>query len=123
MITYTRKIVSLVLLSVFVMQVLNQVFIVANYAINKDYISKVLCENKDKPKMHCNGKCHLKKQLAKEEKKEQSPVKEKKEIQLFYETNPLMSISAPINRDEQISSYSFPITDKHQISVFHPPQV
>ena len=35
------------------------------YQINKKYIAEVLCENKDKPKMHCNGKCHLKKQLKK----------------------------------------------------------
>lgn len=105
------------------MQVLNQVFIVANYSINKDYISKVLCENKDKPKMHCNGKCLLKKQLAKEEKKEQSPVKEKKEIQLFYETNSLISISAPTNKNELSTGYSFPVTFKHLQSVFHPPQV
>ena len=44
------------------------------YEINKKYISEVLCENKDKPKMKCNGKCHLKKQLkiANDEPEEQS---------------------------------------------------
>jgi hypothetical protein len=35
------------------------------YEINKKYIAEVLCENKDKPMMHCNGKCYLKKQLKK----------------------------------------------------------
>lgn len=30
-----------------------------------DYISKVLCINKDKPKLECNGQCHLMKQAAK----------------------------------------------------------
>lgn len=34
------------------------------YAINYDYIVKVLCENKEKPEVACNGKCHLKKELA-----------------------------------------------------------
>lgn len=29
------------------------------YAINYDYISKVLCINKDKPTLQCNGKCQL----------------------------------------------------------------
>ncbi len=33
------------------------------YAINYDYISKVLCINKDKPKLQCNGKCQLMKKL------------------------------------------------------------
>jgi uncharacterized iron-regulated protein len=36
-----------------------------NYEVNKDYISKVLCENKEKKAMHCEGKCHLKKELDK----------------------------------------------------------
>ena len=35
------------------------------YAINYDYISKVLCINKDKPEMNCNGKCQLMKELEK----------------------------------------------------------
>lgn len=36
------------------------------YMINYDYIVNKLCENRDKPEMHCNGKCYLTKQLAKE---------------------------------------------------------
>jgi hypothetical protein len=38
---------------------------VINYLINKDYIAKNLCVNKDKPKSCCKGKCHLVKQLQK----------------------------------------------------------
>ncbi len=34
-----------------------------DYAINYDYIANVLCINKDKPALKCNGKCHLKKEL------------------------------------------------------------
>ena len=41
-------------------------WLVVEYVVNYDYIVKVLCENKDKPEMHCNGKCHLTKELAKE---------------------------------------------------------
>ena len=39
---------------------------VVDYVVNYDYIVNVLCENKDKPEMECNGKCHLGKELAKE---------------------------------------------------------
>ena len=41
------------------------VVLLANYAIDYEYISEVLCINKDKPKSKCNGKCHLAKQLKK----------------------------------------------------------
>ena len=37
-----------------------------NYAMNYDYIVEMLCENKDRPQMHCDGKCYLAKQLAQE---------------------------------------------------------
>jgi hypothetical protein len=44
------------------------------YAVNYQYIKENLCVNKAKPAMHCNGKCHLRQQLAeKAASKEQSP--------------------------------------------------
>lgn len=48
------------------------------YAVNINYIANVLCINKDEPKMQCNGKCYLNKQLKKandEEKGENLPVR------------------------------------------------
>ena len=36
-----------------------------DYILRYDYISKVLCINKDIPEMRCNGKCHLSQQLRK----------------------------------------------------------
>lgn len=41
------------------------VFPVFQYVINYDYISKVLCINKENVALHCNGKCYLKNELAK----------------------------------------------------------
>lgn len=38
---------------------------VVEYMVNYEYISTVLCENIDKPEMHCNGKCHLAKEFDK----------------------------------------------------------
>lgn len=47
--------------------------LVFNYWINYQYYSKVLCENKNKPMLHCNGKCALSKELDKaEQAQEQS---------------------------------------------------
>lgn len=37
------------------------------YVINYDYISKVLCINKDKPELQCNGKCQLMEKLEKQQ--------------------------------------------------------
>ena len=40
-----------------------QLGIVGWYELNKRSITEQYCVNKNKPQMHCNGKCHLKKQL------------------------------------------------------------
>ncbi len=39
---------------------------VVEYVMNYDFIIATLCENQDKPEMHCDGKCYLVKQLAQE---------------------------------------------------------
>ena len=38
---------------------------IIEYHANYDYIATVLCENRDKPYLECNGKCYLEKQLNK----------------------------------------------------------
>lgn len=44
---------------------LMKVGMIAWYEVNKDYVTEVLCINKDKPQLQCKGKCYLKKQLNK----------------------------------------------------------
>lgn len=61
---------------------------VLEYVVNYEYIANELCVNKDKPELKCNGKCHLKKELAKvsEEEKPQSQDKKNQtsEIEVLY---------------------------------------
>lgn len=56
-----NKIIIVLVLALFLKPILP----VIDYVVNYDYISKVLCENKSKPQLKCNGKCHLMKELAK----------------------------------------------------------
>lgn len=103
----------------------SRLLIIANYEVNKDYISKNLCENKAKPQMHCNGKCHLKKQLQKEDKKENSAsssIKEKLEVQFFSDIESLKKPAAVTTQSKLNSNYLFSNYSKHLTAVFHPPQ-
>ncbi len=61
------RLISILLLALGTFHFGKNVVLVANYAIDYDYISEVFCINKDKPKSKCNGKCHLAKQLKKAE--------------------------------------------------------
>lgn len=57
---------SVVILFVALTMLLKPLWPVADYIVNYDYIVNVLCENKDKPQLNCDGKCYLAKQFAKE---------------------------------------------------------
>ncbi|MEC5395486.1 hypothetical protein [Bergeyella sp. RCAD1439] len=46
---------------------------VAEYVLNFDYITTVLCINKDKPELKCKGKCYLSKEIAKAAQDDQTP--------------------------------------------------
>ncbi|TPE41039.1 hypothetical protein [Pontibacter mangrovi] len=65
-----RLTVATILLLLMTFQVLYKGIVLSSYFANKAYIAAVLCENKDKPEMHCEGKCYLKKQLQKAESPE-----------------------------------------------------
>lgn len=108
------------------MQTFSNSFILINYQMNKDYISKNLCENKDKPMLHCNGKCHLRKQLAKEEKKENTPfsqnMKVKFEVQYISE-NSIAVVCSSEKVNKLNCDFSFFIPSSPTTFIFHPPQV
>jgi len=101
---------------------------VIDYIVNYEYISKVLCVNKDKPKMHCNGKCHLMKELAKASENEKPISPEKKVTSqesevLFLEEIKSFKI-APVyfyNNQKISSDYSNLYFYLNSTSVFHPP--
>jgi len=63
------------------------------YALRYDYIIEKLCENRDKPQLKCDGKCHLTKQLASdtgEDEQRRAPSSQQVEIafNLFCECSP-----------------------------------
>ena len=60
-----NKLFHISLFLIYVTALLVPFYPVADYLLNKDFIAKTYCENKDKPQMHCNGKCHMMKQLKK----------------------------------------------------------
>lgn len=58
----------LTILMVTLIMLVKPLWPIMEYVANYDYITNVLCENKDTPQLQCNGKCYLAKQLRKEQK-------------------------------------------------------
>ena len=57
------KPLSFILLLALAAQCFGQLGVLAAYRVNRDYIARVLCVNRDHPAMHCNGHCYLARQL------------------------------------------------------------
>lgn len=107
---------------------LRPIFPVIDYVVNYDYVATVLCVNKAKPQMHCNGKCHLMKEMAKESESEKPISSDKKSgvsenETLFFELiQPFETIqdSYPTTTKMNVS-YSNLYYYLNSITVFHPP--
>ena len=68
------KSLSIVFTTLYLVAMLKPVEPILEYCFNYNYIVEVLCVNKDKPRLNCNGKCYLMKQLQKQSS-ENSPKK------------------------------------------------
>ena len=95
------------------------------FAINQDYIAEFLCINKEKPEMACGGKCHLMKQLEKQEKEEP------KQLRIAFEEYPIGFVKIyQKGSSTDLNFLSKKIIDQQQnysylyiSQVFHPPTV
>ena len=82
-----------------VLQSVSLLLVDAGYNVNHSYIASALCVNRNKPQMHCDGKCFLKKELNNQQEKESS--------QRTIHPNSSITFFC-----EEISSYHFYHTDR-----------
>lgn len=107
---------------------LKPIFPVLDYVVNYDYISKVLCINKAKPELKCNGKCHLMKELAKASEDDKTNSTEKKQstnklIDLFVEEQDSFNFAFLIIEIKPVFNSKCRNLYSHldSYSIFHPP--
>ncbi|OIN59070.1 hypothetical protein [Arsenicibacter rosenii] len=72
-----RRYIALFLLVTLCAKVLIVPCILLDFELRKAYIVSNFCENKNRPELHCDGKCYLAKRLrAAQEREEQSKTEE-----------------------------------------------
>ncbi len=121
--TNLKSLLSIVLLFSFLIVNMSKSIILIHYEINKDEITKKFCENKDKPLLHCCGKCQLKKKLAAEEEQQKSPAFPdiKTDIQLYCSES-LIPFDLSENSGVNILLANSRLQSLFEgTSVFHPP--
>jgi hypothetical protein len=55
------------------LQAFSKMFVILGYEMNKDFISRALCVNRNQPKSCCHGRCYLNKKLNQEESQQGFP--------------------------------------------------
>jgi hypothetical protein len=120
-----RRLIGILLLFGSVALNLSGFFVLAGFEFNRDYVARELCVNRDKPQLHCNGKCYLIKKLKQAQDKEEQETRQIQKIQLQEATVslpflfntftvPLPSPSVPLCTGMPVARVT---------AIFHPPQV
>jgi hypothetical protein len=120
-----KKVTAILLLIVLVSTNFSRYFVYAGFELNRNYIATKLCENRDKPWLHCNGHCYFMKKIkaAQEDEKNETRQSQKN---LFQEVFFLSSTSIKFHTQllHVISTpYHSPLGIVCSGAVFHPPQI
>lgn len=116
-------IVSLVL--VLITQSISTSLTLLNFEIQREAITALFCINKEKPELHCDGKCYLEKQIkADEESHSDKPQSRVEFINLVFtlassDAEFLTQFSTPVAHN---FGYIIPHFSSALYSIFHPPQ-
>lgn len=98
-----------------------------DFKLNQDYITKVLCINREKPQLDCNGQCVLMQKMQKAQESnnpEQSQSSKSHLLEMFYEWrnnfNPQITITYI---EKHFPVYTEGTHSKYFTSIFHPPRL
>ena len=122
----SRPIIALSFIFIIACSVFSSNIISINFYLNQNYIASTLCENRDNPQLHCNGKCQLQKKLNQQEGKDkQIPDKRNEsQIQIISSKTFFARLFAFIAFAVKKQFYSLVscLHDLQSGSIFHPPQ-
>lgn len=117
-------VVSTFLLLSLAWQISSKTYIFIQFSLNQEEIAKTLCENREKPKSCCEGKCVLEKEIKKDEKQDAkfpSALKEKIDKTEIFTGNiiyKMLFISCYISHHYNYKSETLKDVS---LMVFHPP--
>lgn len=117
--------IAIVLLICSVSLNLSGLFVFAGFEMNRGYIAKELCINRNRPELHCNGRCYLMNKLKQAQDKEQKQEHQFQKIQL---QQPVALLPFVFKQYAiQTIHFRIPLITGMPVArvnaIFHPPQV
>lgn len=92
---------------------------IAYFKLNREYIAKVLCENRKRPDLHCDGKCYLAKKLKQQQEKQDKETSQK------VQNTPVIQLFTPqpysYNFEREATEFREPIRFFHQLLFYSAP--
>jgi hypothetical protein len=120
-----RHCTAILLLLAFAASSFSKAVIVVNFYANQDYIAKNLCENRNKPMMHCGGRCQLCKRLNREADQDKNNPEQraenKQEILFLDELATIPGVPKFSHVDLPYSSFTDEDPVDRPSGIFHPP--
>lgn len=121
-----KRFITYLFLGAFLLHSASRMIVYFNYWLNQDFIAQNLCENREKPQLECNGKCHLKKELDKDDERKQQDNKQQIEVILFLSKERIQEFSEQAFFIEEQIHCAFVVQQKtkgYNPFIFHPPTV
>ncbi len=114
-------------IAVMIFYLLRPVIPYIEYFLNKEYIEKHLCVQKDNPDNDCHGKCYLHAQLEKQSENQDANTNDNKNPVPENKIDDHLKTSQPVPeifRSEKILSYYYPISKQESVisDIFVPPK-
>ena len=114
-----RSLVAYILLAAIMLPTLSPWGTIAYFKLNREYIAKVLCENRKRPELHCDGKCYLAKQLKQQKDKQDKETSEK------VHNMPVIQLFTPqpyfYNFEREVTEFREPVHFFHQLLFYSAP--
>ncbi|MFV0606670.1 MAG: hypothetical protein ACK5NK_12590 [Niabella sp.] len=116
---------AILFLLCFLLMAFSKGLLLLNFYANQEAIIAKYCVNKNKPKLHCDGKCYLAKQIKEQEKREAgAAIMELAKIEVVstmsFHTNIIPPAAKELSIENQLYITPYP-PNPLTASVFKPP--
>ena len=120
-----RQFIAYLLIVASVSANFSRLFVYAGFELNRNYIATHLCENRDKPWLHCNGKCYFMKKIKQAEEKEKNDERQSQKNlfqEAFFTQKPNIRFYSHVLQVIQVPNHriALPVVN---LPIFQPPQL
>lgn len=120
-----KKVTVLLLIAAMISANFSRLFIYAGFELNRNYIATKLCINRDKPWLHCNGKCYFLKKVRQAEERDKNDERQSQknlfQEALFTQKTDIRFYSRVL-RTMQVPTHRIALPDVN-LPIFQPPKL